>query len=363
VSDSAFTRRPLPRTLVGSGAEQPGPAVASGVESIVDCALYREGARQGGVLPLNLALTLAHHAGAEQTDHSSSFVWIALHEPSEEEFDIVARAFALHPLAVEDAVHAHQRPKMETFGDTLFAVLKTVHYLEAGKEIEVGDVMLFVNPHFVVTVRHGHVDPLLDVRRDLEARPELLRAGPGAVLYAIADRIVDDYALAIGRIAEDIEEIEEQVFTGEGENHAERIYLLKREVLAFRRAVAPLAPPMDRLARQELAAVNPRTAPYFRDVHDHLLRVAEQIDGFSELLNGILDANTAGVSMRQNEDMRRITAWVAIVAWATLIAGIYGMNFAFMPELGWRLGYPMALAIMAVGGLWLYIAFRRNRWL
>jgi magnesium transporter len=377
-STAAGPRQPLARSLTApvrglsrrvvrpSRARRSSPGTDGAAvrdSAIVDCALYEDGRRQGGVVPLSVALETAHRASGGGEVAGGNFLWIGLHEPTAEEFENVAAEFALHPLAVEDAVHAHQRPKLEIYGDIVFAVLKTVRYVDPTEVIEVGEVMLFLGPDFVITVRHGEGSALGDVRRDLEARPDLLRVGPSAVLYAVADRIVDDYGLAIDGVATDIEEIEGQVFSGERADRAERIYKLKREILAFRRAVAPLAAPLDRLAHGRVPGLDPSTAAYFRDVQDHVLRAAEQIDGFNELLNGVLDANIAGVSMRQNEDMRKITAWVAILAWATWVAGVYGMNFDHMPELHWLLGYPFALALMVVPGLLLYRAFRRNDWL
>jgi magnesium transporter len=357
--------RPLTESLAPARSRRrrrdvPAPAKES---AIVDCALYEDGHRQGGVVPLHVALETAHRSAEHAEEPGGNFLWIGLYEPSSEEFDSVAHEFALHPLAVEDAVHAHQRPKLEIYGDIVFVVLKTIRYVDPTEVIEVGEVMLFLGPDFVISVRHGSASSLGGVRRDLESRPELLRVGPSAVLYAVADRIVDDYIVAAQGVATDVEEIEAQVFSGEREDHAERIYKLKREVLAFRRAVAPLASPLERLANGRVPLLDPRTADYFRDVHDHLLRAAEQVDGFNELLNGVLDANISGVSMRQNEDMRKITAWVAILAWATLIAGVYGMNFDYMPELHWLYGYPLALVLMIGGAVVLYTAFKRNRWL
>ncbi len=363
-------RRPLARSLTpkggrprrGSAATPLDPEMRKG-SAIIDCALYEDGVRRGGTVQLDVALDTAHRSAARAEQPGGNFVWVGLYEPTHEEFDTVAHEFALHPLAVEDAVHAHQRPKLEIYGDIVFAVFKTVRYVDPTEVIELGEVMLFLGPDFVISVRHGVASALAEVRRDLEARPELLRAGPSAVLYAVADRIVDDYIVAASGVATDVEEIEAQVFSGERENHAERIYKLKREVLAFRRAVAPLAAPLDRLVCGRVPSIDPRTADYFRDVQDHLLRAGEQIDGFNELLNGVLDSNIAGVTMRQNEDMRRITAWVAIVAWVTMIAGIYGMNFTYMPELHWVYGYPLAITIMVGGAVLLYLAFKRNRWL
>ncbi len=368
-------------TLGGAVADRPstGRAAAAGDgdgagSGIVDCALYENGYRRGGVVPLTTALETAHAASSRSAERAAgagrdsgephaSFVWIGLHEPTATQFQAVAEEFALHPLAVEDAVHAHQRPKLENYGDTVFVVFKTVRYVDPTEVVEIGEIMLFLGSDFVVSVRHGAGSALSDVRRDLEARPELLRAGPSAVLYAVADRIVDDYKIAEDGVANDVEEIEAQVFSGDRDNHAERIYRLKREILALRRAVTPLASPLERLARGQVQCLDSRTAPYFRDVHDHLLRTAERVDGFDELLNSALEANVAGVTMRQNEDMRKITAWVAILAWITMVAGIYGMNFDYMPELHWVLGYPFALSIMAVGAGVLYRVFRKNSWL
>ena len=342
------------------------PATPPQSSFIVDCALYRDGRRQGGVVPLDVALETAQasrRAREDGDDADANFVWIGLYEPDHREFEAVATEFELHALAVEDAVHAHQRPKLELYGDIVFAVFKTVRYVEASDAIEVGEVMLFLGPSFAVTVRHGAASELSSVRHALEADPHLLRMGPSAVLYSVADRIVDDYALAVDGFTTDVEEIEAEVFSADRANHADRIYKLKREVLAFRRAAAPLRGPLERLVGGRVPTVAPEILAYFRDVQDHLLRTVEQVEGFDELLNGVLDANTAGVTMRQNEDMRKITAWVAILAWVTMIAGIYGMNFEHMPELHWLYGYPVALVLMVVGAFWLYRAFRRNGWL
>ena len=331
--------------------------------AIVDCALYEDGARRPGSIPLHAALESARAAATRNDAGDTTFVWIGLREPTSEEFDAVAEEFSLHPLAVEDAIHAHQRPKLETYADTAFLVLKTVGYVDSEEVVDLGELMLFVGANFVVSVRHGHASPLGDVRKALEARREELRAGPAAVLHAVADRVVDDYERVALKVAEDIEQIEYEVFSGDRNDHAQRIYKLKREVLTFQRAVRPLAEPLRQLAAGNVPHVDKVTAQYFRDVHDHVLRTADQLDNFSQLLNSILEANTANVTMRQNEDMRKITAWVAILAWITMIAGIYGMNFTHMPELEWFLGYPFAIGLMVGGAAVLYRAFRRNRWL
>ncbi len=332
---------------------------------IVDCALYADGVRRGGAVPLDTALEAAQEAAEQQSQPAQSqpFIWIGLHAPSAEELEAVAQKFDLHPLAVEDAVHAHQRPKLEVYGDTIFVVLKTVTYIDHQEVVDIGELMLFIGATFVVSVRHGDGRALSGIRDELEAAPERLRIGSAAVLHAVVDRVVDDYIDAAQQVAEDIDEIECDVFSGDRNDHAERIYKLKREVLSFSRSVKPLAEPLQRLASGRLPQIDATTAEYFGDVHDHLLRTADQVDGFSQLLNSILEANTSGVTMRQNEDMRKITAWVAILAWITMIAGIYGMNFEHMPELHWTFGYPMALGLMFLGSAVLYRLFRRNRWL
>ena len=337
------------------------PAVPTA--AIVDCALYEDGVRRAGTIPLNAALESARDASQRNASGDSTFVWIGLREPNGDEFAAVAEEFSLHPLAVEDAIHAHQRPKLEAYGDTAFLVLKTVEYIDSEEVVEVGELMLFAGANFVVSVRHGQGSPLAAVRRRLEGSREELRTGPAAVLHAVADKVVDDYETAALKVATDIEDIEYAVFSGDRDDHAQRIYKLKREVLVFQRAVKPLAEPLRQLAGGGVPHVHSATTQYFRDVHDHVLRTADQLDNFSQLLNSILEANTANVTMRQNEDMRKITAWVAILAWITMIAGIYGMNFDHMPELHWTLGYPFALSLMLVGAAVLYRAFRRNRWL
>jgi magnesium transporter len=321
---------------------------------IVDCAVYEDGRRCAGELALA-------EAGAACRRHGS-FVWLGVYEPGEEEFDAIAREFGLHELAVEDAVNAHQRPKLELYGDTLFMVLKTIRYVPEQEAIEVGEILLFAHRDFVVTVRHGQ-SALGEVRQRVDARPDLLGHGPGAVLYAIVDHVVDHYEPIVHELEVDIGEVEHEVFSPERTNPAARIYKLEREVIEFHRAVVPLAHAVDRLAHREHELIDPELRAYFRDVHDHLLRISGRITGFRELLSSILQANLTQVTVRQNDDMRRISAWVAIAAVPTLVAGIYGMNFKDMPELGWPLGYPLVIAVMlAVCGL-LYWRFRRSGWL
>jgi magnesium transporter len=322
---------------------------------IVDCAVYENGVRRPGKLDLDDAYEAGREPGA--------FVWIGLHEPTEEEFESVRKEFNLHDLAVEDAIKAHQRAKLEVYDDSVFVVLKPAFYDEDTEELELGEVMLFIGDGFVVSVRHGNIGRLSDVRHRLERRPELLRCGTGAVLHAVLDRVVDDYAPVVEALDSDIQEVETALFSPAGGHPAERIYKLRREVLEFHRGIAPLVDPLERLAHGRVPFVHEDLTPYFRDVSDHLIRGVDQVSAFRDLLASILEANLTQVSVRQNEDMRKISAWVAIAAVPTMIAGIYGMNFEHMPELTWTFGYPLVLALMAFVSLALYRAFRRNGWL
>jgi magnesium transporter len=320
---------------------------------IVDCAVYEDGRRQPGELPL------ANACEASQRD--DAFVWIGLYEPAEDEFDAVRREFDLHELAVEDAITAHQRPKLELYGDTLLAVLKPARVAGPG-EIEFGEILIFIGEGFVITVRHGEA-ALHDVRLRTEERPDLLRCGPGAALYAIVDRIVDDYQPVIDAMDHAVQEVERDVFSESGSNPTEDIYRLKREVLQLHSAVAPLAEPLDRLARGRHGIIHSELHAYFRDAHDHLLRMIQQIESYRDLLTSVLTANLSQVTVRQNEDMRRISAVAAIIAVPTAIAGLYGMNFHHMPELDWTLGYPLTLVAIALICVVLFRYFRRIGWL
>jgi magnesium transporter len=321
---------------------------------IVDCAVYEDGRRRPGELPVLQAC-----AASQEPD---AFVWIGLHEPTEEEFDSVRREFDLHELAVEDAINAHQRPKLEVYGDSLFVVLKPARLVEPEEPIEFGEVLVFFGDGFIITVRHGEA-ALHDVRLRTEERPELLRCGPGAALYAIVDRIVDDYQPVLNALDHQIEQVEREVFSPSPGNTAERIYDLKREVLELHAAVTPLAEPLDRLARGRHELIDESMRAYFRDVHDHVLRVIAQVESCRDLLTSVLAANMTQVTVRQNEDMRRISAWAAILLVPTMIAGIYGMNFKEMPELRWTFGYPLALVLIVVICATLYRFFRRIGWL
>jgi magnesium transporter len=334
---------------------------------IVDCAIYRDGHRTDGPRDFSDALDEARAAGG--------FVWIGLHEPTEKEFAKVTQEFALHPLAVEDALKAHQRPKLEVYDDSLFLVLKPVVYEPESDAVSTGEVMVFLGDGFVVTVRHGVGSPLSAVRRRLEREPELLGKGPTAVLYAISDAVVDHYVEVATELQTDLEELEAEVFSpdGGGSRHtASRIYTFKRQILEFRRATGPLALPLHRLAGTgpfggsygtPVPYVNDKARPFFRDVHDHLTRVNESVDGLDRLVSDILSAHLAQMSVRQNDDMRKISAWAAMAAIPTMIAGIYGMNFDHMPELHWVWSYPAVIVVMAGLEVLLYRLFKRRGWM
>lgn len=330
---------------------------------IVDCAIYRDGHRTEGPEDLSDALAEARAA--------HGFVWIGLHEPSEKEFDHVTQEFGLHPLAVEDALKAHQRPKLEVYDDSLFVVLKPVVYEPKSDAVSTGEVMLFLGDSFVVTVRHGEGSPLGAVRHRMEQEPELLGKGPTAVLYAVADAVVDHYVDVATELQTDLEELEADVFSpdGGGSRHtASRIYTFKRQILEFRRATGPLALPVNRLAGvgqfgAAVPFVNDKARPFFRDVNDHLTRVNESVEGLDRLVSDVLSAHLAQMSVRQNDDMRKISAWAAMAAIPTMIAGIYGMNFDHMPELRWVWAYPAVIVVMAVLEVLLYRLFKSRGWM
>ncbi|MFI1925276.1 MULTISPECIES: magnesium/cobalt transporter CorA [unclassified Streptomyces] len=330
---------------------------------IVDCAVYRDGHRTEGPEDFSDALADARAAGG--------FVWIGLHEPTEKEFDHVTQEFGLHPLAVEDALNAHQRPKLEIYDDSLFLVFKPVVYEPESDAVSSGEVMVFLGDGFVVTVRHGEGAPLAAVRHRLEHEPQLLAKGPTAVVYAIADATVDHYLDVATELQTDLEELEAEVFSpdGGGSRHtASRIYRFKRQILEFRRATGPLGPPLTRLAGTSVSGpgvpfVDERARPFFRDVSDHLTRVNESVEGLDRLVTDILSAHLAQMSVRQNDDMRKISAWAAMAAVPTMIAGIYGMNFEHMPELRWVWSYPAVIALMAGLEVLLYRLFKHRGWL
>ncbi len=325
---------------------------------IVDSALYRDGGR--------VAVDCHPHQYdrlREAATAPGDFVWVGLYEPSASELGEVAQAFGLHPLAVEDALQAHQRPKLERYEESLFVVLKTLWYVDADDAVETGEINLFLGSDFVVTVRHGRGGRLRDARAFLESTEAVLSHGPSAVLYAVADSVVDAYAEVLDELQVDVDEVETSVFSPARTDDSGRIYILKREIAEVRRAVLPLRDPMRRFAEGLVPGVASDAGPFFRDVHDHLAQAAEAIDALDSLLSTAFDAHLARISVQQNDDMRKISAGAALVVVPTLIAGIYGMNFDHMPELHWTFGYPFALLLMLGVSAGLLVWFKRSGWL
>jgi magnesium transporter len=334
------------------------------LDAAVDWALYRNGMRQP-VDDFDAAVAAARVG--------EGFVWIGLHEPTHGQLTQLGEVFGLHALALEDASNPRQRPKLERRDETLFLAMRTLAYVEreargqgeddGGDIVETGAVMVFLGGYFVATIRHGRHASMVGLRRRLESNPAQLALGPSSVLHAVADKVVDDYLGVTDAAGEDIEEIESRVFAPRAGHEIERIYQLKRDVIEMKRTVDPLGPALHELAERPRRLVHPEIREYFRDVADHHARVREQVASFDELLTSILQAAVARLSIAENEDMRKISAWVAIAAVPTMIAGIYGMNFQHMPELSHTWGYPAVLAVMAVICGALYRGFKRNRWL
>jgi magnesium transporter len=294
------------------------------------------------------------------------FAWIGLYEPTREEFDSVAGEFGLHELAMKDALKLHQRPKVERYGDTLFVVLKVAHYVEEKEQVEFGEIHAFVGSDFVITVRYGGADELVEVRRHAEGDRELLRRGPSAVLYAIMDRVVDAYGPVVEGLENDIDEIEVEVFEGNpgaSPKVSRRIYELSREVIQFHQSTQPLAGALGRLTEAEARDIDPEVRRYMREVQDRVLRVTERVQGFRDLLTNILNVNLTLIGINQNDQTKKISAWAAVGSVPTLIAGIYGMNFDYMPELHWRYGYLLAISLMVLIAFALYRNFKRSGWL
>jgi magnesium transporter len=323
-------------------------------DEVVACAVYEEGRRLADV-PLE-DVSEALEAGAQ-------FAWIGLHEPSEQVLRIVQHEFHLHDLAIEDALAAHQRPKVEEYASCLFIVLRTVQ-LGGDDELEFGETHLFVGPTYVVSVRHGSSRSYGEVRSRVEGTPHLLRKGPGFVLYAIMDFVVDNYFPVVDALEDALEKIEETIFDGgSSRDITERIYDLKRELLQLKRAISPLIDVCNRLTRYDTGLIPDDTRPYFRDVYDHVIRINETVDNVRELLSGALEANLSLISVGQNEVAKKLAGWAAILAVPTMVAGIYGMNFHHMPELDWRYGYPAVLGATAAICATLYWRFRKAGWL
>ena len=325
---------------------------------IVDSALYRKGKR----IEVDCFPHEFDKLRAEATE-DGDFVWVGLYRPSEGELDEVAAAFHLHALAVEDALKAHQRPKLERYDESIFLTLKTLWYVDADDAVETGEINLFAGDDFVITVRHGRGQELHSARTRLESETAVLTHGPASVVYAVCDSVVDGYSEVIDELQTDVDEIEESVFSPARTDDSNRIYVLKREIAEVRRAVLPLREPMRKFSEGQVHGVEPEAGPFFRDVLDHLNQAADVVDTLDSLLSTAFDAHLARITVQQNDDMRKISAGVALVAAPTLVAGIYGMNFQHMPELGWYVGYPLSLVLMfgISAGLWVW--FKRSGWL
>jgi len=291
------------------------------------------------------------------------FIWIGLKDPTDDEFALVNEELKLHPLAVEDAVKGNQRPKLDVYDETIFVSLKTLRYIDATSDVETGEVMIFVGDRFVVTVRRGEANPLAGVRARLEDAQDHLAHGPIAVMYSVMDSIVDNYTLIEVELGEDLDLIEQQVFSGARGVDATDIYRLKREVLEVKRAATPLEAPLRRLRSEDIPGMDEQARPFFGDISDHLLRVIDHVESYDRLLTDVLHAHLAQISVQQNDDMRRISAWVAMGAVPTMVAGIYGMNFEYMPELTYRPAYFIVLGFLTVVEIALFRAFRASGWL
>jgi magnesium transporter len=324
---------------------------------MVDLACYRDGARVHLDCPAD-DLVAARAALVE-----GDFIWVGLHDPTSQELEHVAAAFGLHPLSVEDALKAQQRPKLELYDDSLFLTLKTLWYVDDEDAVETGEIHIFLGPDFVVIIRHGAGSELRSARAQLEQNREILTLGPSAVVYAVCDVVVDGYEAVGAALEIDVDEVETSVFSEQRTKDSARIYTLKREIAEMRRACSPLRDPLRRLSTGLVPMIDESTEHFFRDVADHVARVSETIDSLDMLLSTAFEAHLAAISVQQNEDMRKISAGVGLVAVPTLIAGVYGMNFDHMPELHWLLGYPLALLLMACSSAGLFVFFKKSGWL
>jgi magnesium transporter len=322
---------------------------------VINCAAYAGGVRAEEV-PLEGIV--------DALRRPDRFVWLGLYEPEVDVLKQVQQQFHLHDLAVEDAYNAHQRPKLEQYENSLFVVLRTAQHVGNPPRLVFGETHVFVGSNYIVTVRHGSLQSHVGLRARCECTPHLLAKGPGYVLYALMDFIVDQYSPIVQRIEEDVQEIEEEILDGNASGESTgRIYRLKRDLLALRRAVAPLVEVCNRLMRFDMPQIPDDTRVYFRDVYDHVVRLNETIDAQRELLTTALEAKLSLMSVAQNEHMKRLAAWAAMIAVPTMIAGIYGMNFRNMPELGWSYGYPLSLLSMVLACAALYAGFKKSGWL
>ncbi|MDZ5444926.1 magnesium and cobalt transport protein CorA [Micromonospora sp. 4G57] len=367
---SAVRTRRGPRlpALLGRLLGRPADAAAtpaarrSNPDAVVDCAVYVNGKREPG---------RPHYADAYAHSRRTrrSFVWLGLHEPGAAVMAAVGRTFGLDELSVAQALADGHRPTVQRHGDVTLLVLRTAGYVEhteltdTSEVIDTGDVMVFLGDRFVITVRHGAAGALAPVREDIQRRAGVLAEGPWAVAYAVCARMVELYLEVSGHLERDLERVEESVFARDGSADIQHIYQLKREVVEFKRAVLPLQAPLRDLVERRDGGPPPALQRWFVDVEARLTRAVDRIGGYDDLLNSILQSRLAQLAVDQNNDMRKIAAWAAIAATQTAVAGIYGMNFAHMPELGWRYGYAAALLLMALAAVTLYRLFRRSGWL
>jgi magnesium transporter len=322
---------------------------------IVDVALYQNGLRVEGANDISDLVDVARKTGG--------FVWLGLAEPTEAEFNMVVGELNFHPLAVEDAINAKQRPKIEDYAGLTFFVLKTVFFDKKEQEISTGELMCFIAEHFIVIVRHGEGHPLSTVRHDLEQKPELLSLGPYSVLHAVADRVIDGYTAIATALEEEVVGVENKVFSGKRQTFSQEIYFLKREIIEFKHAIEPLIFPINKLTSGAVTSVPEGLMPFFRDTSDHLLQACEHASGLDSLITSVLEADLAHIQVQQNIDVRRISAWVALASGPTMIAGIYGMNFHHMPELSTQYGYYVVIGGMVGLTLFLFRKFKKSGWL
>jgi len=322
---------------------------------IVDVALYQDGHRTEVPADISELVELARKDGG--------FVWLGLAEPTQAEFDMVVGELNFHPLAIEDAINAKQRPKIEDYDGLTFFVLKTVFFDKKEQEVSTGELMCFIADHFIVIVRHGEGQPLATVRHDLEQKPELMKLGPFAVLHAVADRVIDGYTNIATSLENEVVGVENKVFSGKRQTFSQEIYFLKREIIEFRHSIEPLVIPLSKLNNKAVPAIPDALEPFFRDTSDHLIQACEHASGLDSLITSVLQADLAHIQVQQNVDVRRISAWVALASGPTMIAGIYGMNFHHMPELSTKYGYFVVLGVMVSLTGFLVRTFRKSGWL
>ena len=325
------------------------------MEGVVACVAYAEGRRVRDVEIPDIS---------EALKEPGVFVWIGLHDPSPELLQQIQKEFELHDLAVEDAQAAHQRPKLEQYGDSVFVVLRPAILASDQERIELGETHLFLGPRYIVSIRHGDTPGYAAVRTRCESNPALLAKGPGFVLYAVMDFIVDHYFPVLDTLGDQLESLEDEIFSETFDRKTvQRIYDLKRNLVEVKRAVSPLVDVCNRLVRFDMPLIPEDTRPYFRDVYDHAIRINEHVDTLRELLTGALEAHLSLTAVAQNDAMKKLAGWAAIIGVPTMVAGVYGMNFKFMPELEWRYGYPAVMAGLAVVCGFLYYRFKRSGWL